>query len=368
MDINDQIIPDHAQHELSEATGTRVSENPLSKNVEKVFEERIQHIEHTTPEILDQFLRQKKKILKETKGWLGHLVEDIFSKLVSEVETIKNRFQEQPLCKEKENHLPEADINRLQSLYDKASNQRELVSHILSQLASSTQKMIDRDIQVIKEYQQHSLNQKCMDPEIVESMKTKLEEAMAGPLQKLIRLRDRVVPRFLEHDEVVHCHCFCPIRRRIPLKQWIRSPSVIDLKNRILAMLPRREERLLEFLSLWSLKFQHQRQSYFDILLSRIDRITDNLVSLDTGFVTGFVEEEGDLLFIQRELKEIEKMVCDKDHLDDQGKQFFIERLEGIADQLDELASLSLPHSLRRELDKLKTQAFNTTLDLRKAS
>lgn len=328
------------------------------KNIKEVFVNRLQEIKNTAPVILDQFYAQKKRILRKANGWMGVLVEAIFSRLFKDMEFLKNRIQES----QSSSQILGEDMIQWKVLCKKTQNHDELLNHVLSQLAQSTKTLIDRDIQVINEYKQHSLNAIHFDEKTMHHIENELEKAMDAPMRKLRHLRDVVIPKVFQKRETFYSHRIYPIRNRINLKRsmtFLMKPEIFELKKNIISSLALKDEVTLKQLSFWGMTFQNQRQNYFDTLLTRIDRIMENGVSsFENGPLVGFAEEEGDLLFIKRELSEIENVLYNGDTISDREKKFLLERIEGILDHLEEISSTNLPMILKSQLELMKFQAM----------
>ena len=113
----------------------------------------------------------------------------------------------------------------------------------------------------------------------------------------------------------------------------------------------------LQEISAWGVEFQERREEYFDQLLMKIDIVTKDISYMQVGRdAITFEEIEGDLLFIVRELDEIDNTLAKSHFIAESDRQFFLGRLEGILDHLEEIDHSTLPTQLRMRIEILKSR------------
>ena len=117
------------------------------------------------------------------------------------------------------------------SVYTKWHHRPHLINKILEIVADRTRHLIDKDIQVIHDYQTQSFAQLAQESEAFKDVEKRLTQAIEEPLKQLITLRN---------------------------KRW----SII----------------LLQQASEWVANLQSQSETYFDQLLMKIDHVMKDAV------------------------------------------------------------------------------------------
>lgn len=194
-------------------------------------------------------------------------------------------------------------------LYNKWHDRSALVGKILEVVADRTKHLIDKDIQVIQDYQTQLLAHIPQESETFRNLEDRLTHAIAEPLKQLISLRNQP-----------------------------------------------REHTSLQQASEWVSNLQQQRESYFDQLLMKIDHVIKDVVYKEDSIdLSAFLEAESEIIFMERELHHIN---LDLSHIqleEESERQFVLARLEGLLDHVDEVNEQALPLVLRQRIGVLKT-------------
>jgi hypothetical protein len=277
--------------------------------VDQVLLNRLQDLKGTASAIIDQFQAQKKLILQRFDNWIMPIAQDVLDGLLQDAKHLKDKLDD------KLSHLdqttPEEWDNEAKHwalLYSKWHDRKELINRILEVVADRTAHLIDRDIQVIKDYQTQSLAHLPEESETFRNVEERLTHAIEEPLKQLMGLRIQA-----------------------------------------------QEHTSLQQASEWVANLQQRRESYFDQLLMKIDHVMKDVVNLEESkdWNTA-LEVEGELVFMERELHHINQDLTHIHLIDECDKQFLLARLEGLLDHAEELDQRSLPSPLQARMKGLK--------------
>lgn len=284
-----------------------------AKIIDQVLLTRLQDLKLTASVIINQFNEQKKKILQRFDNWIMPIAQEVLDGLLQDAEQLKNKLDD------KLNRLDQTtpdewneQAKRWTQLYSKWHDRNALIEKILEVVAARTRHLIDKDIQVIQDYQTQSLAHIPQESETFKNLEERLAHAIEDPLKQLMMLRNK--PK--EHESLQQA------------SEWIAG-------------------------------LQERRESCFDQLLTKIDHVIKDVVHIDeTRDYTSFSEIEGEIIFMERELSHIEADLLHVDLEKEIDKQFILARLEGLLDHVEQLDEYSLPKELQQRIALLKDGIF----------
>ena len=97
----------------------------------------------------------------------------------------------------------------------------------------------------------------------------------------------------------------------------------------------------------------------------KIDHVVKDVVNLDdTKDWTAFVEVEGEIIFMERELHHINTDLTHLHLVDENDKPFILARLEGLFDHIQELEKHSLPYALQIRMQAIKSEISQALIRL----
>jgi hypothetical protein len=194
----------------------------------------------------------------------------------------------------------------------------------IKHLTDRTQHQIDKDIQMIHDYQTQSLAHVPQETEDFSNLKNRLARAIEEPLKQLTHLRNQI-QQVREHPSFQQTF------------EWVR-------------------------------KLQEQREVYVDQVLMKIDDELKGVVHLEEASDwTAFGEIEGEILFMERELHHIHTDLTHLHLIGESDKQFLLGRLEGLLDHIENLNKdfLQYPLKTKARMQALKTGIFFSISRLR---
>lgn len=286
-----------------------------AKVIDQVLLNRLQDLKGTASTIIDQFKEQRKMILQRFDNWIMPIAKDVLDGFLQDAVQLKDKLDD------KLNHIEETTPDEWNDqakgwaqLYDRWHDRKGLINKILEVVADRTKHLIDKDIQIIHDYQSQSLAHLPKESEVFKNIEERLKHAIAEPLKQLVALRNRP----LDHTS-------------------------------------------LQQASEWVANLQEKRENYFDQLLMKIDHVTKEVVQVEER-VDGaaFREVEGELIFMERELEHINSDLSQLHLGDESDKQFIAARLEGLLDHAEQLDECSLPRSLKQRVLSLKKGIENS--------
>lgn len=281
--------------------------------IDQVLLTRLQDLKGTASSIIDQFNEQKKIILQRFDSWVMPIAQDILDGLLNDADQLKDKLDD------KLEHLdqitPEewdADAKDWAQLYTMWNDRKGLINKILQMMTDKTKYLIDKDIQVVSDYQTQSLAHLPEETEVFRNLEERLANAIEEPLKQLMNLRNQA-----------------------------------------------EEHTSLQQAAEWISRVQEQRETYFNQLLMKIDYVMKDVVNLEeTKDWTAFVEMEGEVLFMERELHHINTDLTHLHLVEEDDKQFLLGRLEGLLDHVEDLHNDSLPNPLKTRMQALKDGIF----------
>jgi hypothetical protein len=277
--------------------------------IDQVLPSRLQEVKGTASAVINQFKAQKKVILQHFDHWIMPIAQEVLDGFLLDAQQLKRKLED------KLEHLDqttseewEVQANQWAQLYSRWNDRKGLVNKILEVVIDRTKHLIDKDVQVIHDYQSQSLANLPEETETFKNVEERLTHATAEPLKQLMNLRNEV-----------------------------------------------KENSSLQQASEWVAKLQERRESYFDQLLMKIDHVMKDVVNLEeTKDWTAFVELEGEVLFMERELHHINSDLTHLHLVEESDKQFLLGRLEGLLDHVTDLDNPTLPSPLQIRMQALK--------------
>jgi hypothetical protein len=277
--------------------------------IDRVLVDRLQDLKATASTIIRQLQEQKKVILQRFDHWIMPIAQDVLDRLLQDANQLKEKLED------KLDHLDqttsddwEEQAKRWTQLYAKWHDRNALVEKILEVVADRTRQLIDKDIQVIQDYQTQSLAHIPQESETFKNLEERLAHATEEPLKQLMSMRNK--PK--EHTSVQQA------------SEWIAN-------------------------------LQQRRESYFNQLLMKIDHIMKDVVHVDEKKDwASFLEIEGEIIFMERELHHINTDLSHLRREDENERQFLFARLECLLDHAQELDEKSLPNALQQRIQALK--------------
>ncbi|MBS0272686.1 MAG: hypothetical protein JSR85_08605 [Proteobacteria bacterium] len=311
---DEKIIPDSSSGDSTKRLDLHVRKMPeLSEQarvIDQVLVNRLQDLKSTASAIIDQFNEQKKLILQRFDACILPIAQEVLEGFIRDAEHLKYKLDGKL---ENFDQTPSSEWDEQAKhwtrLYNQWNDRKGLVDKILEVVADRTKYLIDKDIQVVQDYQTQSLSLLPPESEAFKNVEERLTHAIEEPLKQLMNLRNQA-----------------------------------------------KEQTSLQQASEWVAKLQERREVYFDQLLMKIDHVMKDVVNVDdTKDWTAFVETEGEILFMERELHHINSDLTHLHLIDESDKQFLLGRLEGLLDHVEDFHKNPLPHALKEKIHSLKS-------------
>lgn len=292
-----------------------------ARAVDQALTHHLRDLKGTASEIIDQFQEQKKSMLRRFDSWIMPIAQEVLDNLIRDANHLKHQLDD------KISHFDEmtpeewdAEAKHWAHLYSRWHDRPGLVDKILKVVADRTKQLIDRDIQVIKDYQKQSLAHISKETDAFKSVEERLSHAIEEPLNQLMGLCKQV-----------------------------------------------QEHKSIQQASEWVAKLQEKRETYFDQLLMKIDHVMKDVVQLEeTEDWTAFVEVEGEILFMERELHHINSDLIHFHLIEEEDKQFLLARLEGLLDHVADLDKRYLPNPLQTRIQAVESGVLLSISKLKK--
>lgn len=287
-----------------------------AKAIDHILFTRLQDLKTISSNVIEQFNKQKKAILQRFDHWIMPIAKDVLDKIFQDAE--QRRAQLHTKFDQADHVTADEWQDEAQywtRLHTNGFVRKELISKILETVSMRTQYLVDRDIQIIKDYQTQSLSHLSKESETFKSIEKRLAHVIEEPLKQLMALRNQV-----------------------------------------------KEHTSIQQASEWVAKLQERREGYFDQLLMKIDQVTKDVVHIeplnDRQDWALFLEVEGELVFMESELHDINKDLTYIHMLEESDKQFILGRLEGLLDHVQQMNEFSLPVALQKRVQVLKEGIF----------
>lgn len=253
--------------------------------------------------MMQYFDNQKEEILKKFDSWLLPVAQEVLDELSCHTERLKlDLDQKLESFHQVHDHEWVEHAKSWVHLYAKWHDRKALIQQVLHLAAERANHLIDKDVQMIEDYQKQSLAQWTEETEEFHSLESRLTTAIENPLKSLLALK-------------VH-------------------PDNLSAMQA----------------SEWAAHVHQERQTYFNQLLSKIDNVVRESGQFEeTPPSLDFSEQESDLVFMETELRHLNNVIRYIDRRDSKGIQFIWDHLKHLEDHLKELNALNLPDTLRRQ-------------------
>lgn len=333
-----------------------------AKAIHQFVSHHIQDEEVNASLILEQLDKRKRSILRKTKGWMGPLVKETLDNLVTEVQQFTAKgVEEKGEGSDLSSPTESPGLDAWLILSQKCRDHKGLMAQILEKVATKTKGLINRDIQIVREYQMQSLSHLPEESEEFKNLEVRLAGAIREPISRLLHLQDEmnlIKPRLYsiraakELDKFIAHHW---TKKEIKEYLHLTRPGLLSqLKRQFLKFFGWvRHPASYQEMTRWGNKLQKQRENYFDQVLQKIDHIMKDVSykSVDQQEAAVYEEIDGELAFIERELGEIDAHIAEAHLMSEADKQFLLGRLEGILDHLHELErSEYTPQRMKTEI------------------
>ncbi|MCE2982687.1 MAG: hypothetical protein LW832_03875 [Parachlamydia sp.] len=268
--------------------------------IDHVLTSYFTELKETSEKIVSHFSEEKKKLLAQFDPWLLPVVNEVLDELLNDAIRLNIELNETMACLKKTSEMDwDSHLKNWEQLYKKWYDRKELNKKILTLLSAKTNQLIEKDIKIIKDYQNQTLLKVAQSSSNMNQLERKLVKATAEPLKKLLELKV-----FIERD--------------VSIKQA----------------------------SDWAAELQTKRESYFNQVLLKIDSIVREVVYLEEAMEGDHSRElEGEMKFVEGELSQI---------LDQMGDEVEAKsRLNGLKEHLEQYSENSMPIELKNHLDAL---------------
>lgn len=270
---------------------------------------RLQVMKDTASLIIDQFQVQKEGILNRFDNWIYPIAQDVLDELLSDLQQLQIHLEH------KINHLEKTTVEEWEmeaqswaQFYANWNDRNALINKILEMVVDRTTNLINRDIKVVQDYQNQSLARLSQESDAFRNVEYRLSQAIEEPLKQLTELKAQA-------------------KEHISLQQA----------------------------SEWVASLQERRENYFDQLLMKIDHVMKDVIHHEEAKEwSNFAELEGEIVFMERELRHIKEDMGDMDEIDESDLQFMLGRLEGLLEHVLELEKHRLPFDLQLRMNSLK--------------
>jgi hypothetical protein len=278
--------------------------------IDQVLINRLKDLKGTASVIINQLTEEKKVILQRFDSWIMPIAQGVLDTLLKDAEQLKDQLDE------KLDHLDgitpnewDDEAKRWAQLYSQWHNRQAIIEKILEAVVDRTKHLIDKDIKLIHDYQTQSLAHLPQTSSAFKNLEVRLKQSIEEPLKQLMNLRNES-----------------------------------------------KEHTSLQQASEWIANLQERRESCFDQLLMKIDHVMKDVVHKDDNKDESlFLEIEGELIFMERELHHINTDLTIINLAHESEKQFILARLEGLLDHIEQLDEQELPIALQHQIQALKS-------------
>lgn len=281
-----------------------------AKSVDNILMSHLENIKGTASEFIEQIGEEKKLLLKRFDKWIMPIAQEVLDELVDDASDLKTSLEKKLANLDPDNPIDwEEEAKRWIQLHSRLTDKSGIVKRILHVVSERTKQQIDKDIQVIKDYQTQSLANISQEGDENKNLEERLSHAIAEPLKQL-------------KDLGKEAEAYNSIQQA----------------------------------SSWVANLQEKRQSSFDDLLRIIDHVMKDVVHKEeTSDWFAFVETEGEIIFMERELHQINEDIAKLQRGDEAEVQMLCARLEGLLDHFEDLDQQEFPGPLQMKMDALKS-------------
>lgn len=269
---------------------------------------QFQEIRSNAELLLKEIDDQKKIFLQRFHGVLQPAAQAVLAELSEAAEELKLDLEES-LSNLQETSAEDwvQHAKGWVQLYAKLQDHKELAKKVIQVASEHTHELIERDVKVIQDYQDHSLSNLPKESNEYKGLEKRLKAATEEALSQLIKLKD--------------------------------SPGNLSVVQT----------------AEWIANLHQERQKHFENVLMKIDSILKDTVSMesDSADLGDYSELDGEIIFMERELHHINELVANLDLKDDKEVDFMNMRLKGLEEHLDQFELDRVPKELKMKVDKL---------------
>lgn len=284
--------------------------------IDQVLLQHFLEIQSHSNAIVQQFEQQREDILKKFDGGLLPAAKEVVKELSKDTSELK--FNLDDTLQNIVNASKMDWVNHAKSwaqLYVKWYDQKALMQKVIKQASHHTQELIDRDVNLIKEYHKQSLSHLTPDSPDFKSTEEKLKRVIEEPLKRLVELK--------------------------------QEPGDLNIKQ----------------LSEWVSNLNQHRENYVDQVLTKIDSVIDTFFTGAFQEVvdnTVYIEIENEINFMEQEMSHIKQSIAAFDVNNQQEREFIMTRLNSAKEHLEQLDLARIPKDLRNRIEKLYEQIANS--------
>jgi hypothetical protein len=280
---------------------------------------QLQSVQHSALQIIHTFHEQKEAIIKHYDFSLQPVAKEVLDELLCHAEKLKQQLS----CHQDFSSAEEVDweeyIQKWTEICEHWHSRKALADRILAVVSERAMHSIDKDIRVIQDYQNHQLANVNIEKNKRKTLQERLAQVTEEPLNQLVALRNQT-----------HQHT-----------------SLIQA-------------------AAWLASFQEERESYFDQLLLKIDTAVRDIVDVaDKEDVLSYSsEDEGEIVFMERELESILFAIDTVDGANKTDTLFIGCRLESLLDHLEGIDINAIPKRLQNRVSSIKEQIYHAFEDI----
>lgn len=289
--------------------------------IDKTLLHHFQDIRHSAADVIEQLNKEKQAMLKKFDSWLMPLANEVLDSLLQDADELKLDLEH---SLEKLDSSAKKDwidyAKRWTQLYAKWHDRKGLTKKVLKLAAERNSRLIEKDIKVIKEYQDQTLQNVPKGSEEFYNLEKRLVKATSEPLRHLVELKKQ----FSEKEDL----------------------SIAQASE-------------------WVANIHKQRESFFDMVLVKIDSAVKEVVAPEVSYDGElFNELEGEIQFIEQEIKQINEIMLKLHRIDKAEQAFLKERVNGLIDHLEDYDLKNIPGELQKHLDVIRKWIEETTKKL----
>lgn len=280
-----------------------------SREIDQLIVSYFQSIQETAITMMQYFEQQKAEMLNSKfNNWLLPLAQEVLDPLSEDAKQLKAELDQKllsPLSMTEDSWIEHAKA--WVQLYAKWHDRQALVNQVLKLATDRTNRLIDKDIQMIQDYQMQSLSQ-CSEPEFAsQNLEQRMQKATETPLKALTNLK-------IQLEEVSAGH----------LSDWINQ-------------------------------VHQEREKHLEQLLNKIDGIVkESGYFEDIQDPIHLVEIEGDLAFMEAEWRYLNNCLRKINPQDQGAAVFILDRLNELEEHISQFDHLHLPPILHQQMETLR--------------
>lgn len=278
--------------------------------IDKTLLRHFQEIRHSAVEVIDQLQLEKQTILKKFDSWLMPLAKEVLDDLLKDADALKTDLDESLEKLDSSIHKDWIEYaKKWAQLYAKWHDRKGITRKVIKLAEARTAHLIEKDIKIIKEYQEQRLSHVPKESDEFFNLERRLIKATADPLRNLVALK--------------------------------KPPST-------------KEGLSIKQASDWIANFHKKRESFFDMVLVKIDAAAKDLVASTAIDQDLFNELQGEIKFIEHEIDQINPIIPHLQRIDKDELKFLNERVSCLIDHLEDYDLANLPKELQQRLDKIQ--------------